>query len=250
MEETVSLPEIFQIIKKNIILILSTIFIALIIGALVTFFIMTPKYEASTQILVNQAQSEGEEVSTSDLQSSRELINTYNVIITSPAILENVIEESNYEGSVEDLSNSITMSSEEESQVATVTIEDDDPQQAVNLINVVAQTFELQIPEIMDVDNVSILSAAQLENSNEPVSPQPFLNLAIALMLGLLIGVALAFIMEFLDKTIKTEQDIEKQLEMPILGTVPVMSSTEMKEGRNSKVNSRTKTRDQDRKAT
>lgn len=232
MEETISVQEILHTLKKRFTLIVTAVLLALIVSAIITYFILTPRYEASTQILVNQSQP-GEEVSSTDLQSSRELINTYNVILNSPAILEPVVEESNYNGSTGSLSSNITVESEEESQVATVTIEDTDPEMAVTVANTLATTFVQEVPDIMNVDNVSILSEASIADSDSPVSPQPALNLFIALMIGSVIGIVLAFLLEFLDKSIKDEQDVEKELELPILGVVPTMKETEFDKSSN-----------------
>ncbi|GEK57696.1 YveK family protein [Marinococcus halophilus] len=248
MEENISIQELYQVLKKRIVFILSITLIAVIISAIVTFFILTPKYEASTQILVNQSQNGNEEISSTDLQSSRELVSTYNIIMTSPAILEPVIEETNFDGSTSDLQAKINVESEEESQVATVTVNDTNPQKAVLLANTLAQTFENEIPNIMDVDNVSVLSEALSEDTNAPVSPQPILNLGIALIIGLIVAVSLAFVLEFLDKSIKSEQDIEKNLKLPILGTVPIMPENEVNNSLNNKTNSRSNIREKDRK--
>lgn len=248
MEDTINLKELLGTIKKRISLILSVTLITIILSAFITFFILTPKYEASTQILVNQSQNNNEELSSTDLQSSRELISTYNVIMTSPAILEPVIERSNFNGSIGDLRSKINVEAEEESQVATVTIEDESPQVAVNLVNTLAQTFEEEISNIMDVDNVSILAEAQIEDSNSPVSPQPILNLFVGFIIGALLGFGLAFLLEYLDKSIKNENDIEKELEIPILGVVPEINEKEFSKNENINSNIRAKSRGVERK--
>lgn len=233
MEETINIKEVLQILKKRMNFIITIILGALLISAFITFFVITPQYQASTQILVNQSQNENNTVSSSELQSSRDLISTYNVIITSPTILEPVIENTDFEGSVEDLRSKIEVSSEEESQVATVSIKDSNPQLASALTNNLAQTFENEIPNIMDVDNVSVLSEAQLANDGNPVSPQPILILTVASVIGLVIGAGIAFLLEFLDKSIKNEQDIEKELGLPILGVVPTMRENELDKSSN-----------------
>lgn len=241
MEEGINLNDIVKITKKYIKLIIGILLFAISLCAIITFFVMTPQYEGSTQILVNQAESGNEENSTTDVESSRDLINTYNVIITSPAILEPVKENSNFEGSIGELRSKVEVSSEEDSQVATITVNDPNPQMAVNLANILAQTFEQEISNIMEVDNVSILSEAQLADSETPVSPQPTMNFVISIIIGLMIGIGIALLIEFLDKTIKSESDIEKELKLPILGTVPVMSEEEFKQkpnGKNSRIRS------------
>lgn len=251
MEETISLQNIFQILKKRLWIIIATTTGAILLSAIITFFVITPQYEASTQILVNQSQNENEELTSSDLQSSRELISTYNVIITSPVILQTVIQETDFQGSVEDLRSKISVEAEEDSQVVTVTMEDENPQKAVNLVNTLGQTFEGEISNIMNVDNVSILAQADLSDSNSPVSPQPLLNLTIALMIGVVLGLGLILLLEFLDKSIKNEQDIERELDIPILGIVPIMDEREFNsfsKRDNPKSNLRSNTKSGERK--
>ena len=79
----------------------------------------------------------------------------------------------------------------------------------------------------MNVDNVSILSKADFEGTPSPVNPNPVLNMAIAFVVGLMVGVGLAFLLEYLDNTIKTEEDIEKVLGVPVLGTIAVIEDKE-----------------------
>lgn len=233
MEGKINIQELLESMRKNLIIIVSFILIGLVSSAVITFFLITPQYQASTQILVNQSQNENANLSSTDLESSRELISTYNVIITSPTVLEPVMEETNFQGSLEELRSKIEVSAEENSQITTITIEDSEPRIARTLTNTLAQTFEQQIPNIMSVDNVSVLSDAQLLNNGEPVSPQPILNLFIGTALGLVIGVGVALLIEYFDKSIKDEQDIEKELELPILGVIPTMRETEFNKSPN-----------------
>lgn len=236
MEETINLKEIFYSLKKRIALIVGVIFTFLILAAIFTFFIATPRYEASTQILVNQAQNDEQPITVNELQSNREFINTYNVIITSPIILETVIQETGIDTSVEDLQSQISVSAEGESQVVILSVEDEDPQNATTLVNTTAQVFEEEVSNIMNVDNVSILSESQASNTMDPVSPQPLLNMLIALVLGVILGVALAILLEFLDQTIKTEQDVEKTLNMPILGSIPFIVQNDENDKKRSSI--------------
>ena len=90
MEETISLKELFQTLKKRLGLIVVITALAVIVSGIVSFFMITPIYQASTQLLVNQAKSEQAEYNTSTVQTNLQLINTYNVIIKSPAILDKV----------------------------------------------------------------------------------------------------------------------------------------------------------------
>ncbi|MBD1382670.1 YveK family protein [Metabacillus arenae] len=220
MEETISLKELFQTLRKRLALIVMITAIATMASGIVSYFLITPIYQSSTQILVNQSNSEQLLNNPGQIQSNLQLINTYNVIIKSPAILELVIEELKLEESVGALNEKITVSSENESQVVNIRVEDEDPQKAANIANTTATVFEAQVKEIMNIDNVKVLSEAQLGENPSPIEPKPVLNMAIAFVVGLMAGVGLAFLLEYLDTTIKDEQEIENLLELPVLGTI------------------------------
>ncbi|WP_078378861.1 YveK family protein [Sutcliffiella halmapala] len=230
MEETISLRELFQTLKKRLSLIIIITIIATTVSGVVSFFLLTPIYQTSTQLLVNQSSNNEQAMyNVNDIRTNLELMNTYNVIIKSPRILELVQEELNLDRSVNSLNNQIQVSSQQNSQVLSITVQDEEPAMAVNIANTVANVFQRELPGIMNVDNVSVLAAAQLAENPSPIKPRPALNMAIALVVGLMMGVGLAFLLEYLDNTIKTEQDIEKLLELPVLGAIPVMTDNDQK---------------------
>jgi capsular polysaccharide biosynthesis protein len=220
MEETISLRELFETLKKRLALIIIITVIATATSGVVSYFFLTPIYQASTQILVNQSKSEQQMYNYNEVQTNIQLINTYSVIIKSPAILELVIKELDLNQTVTELQEKIQVASEKDSQVATITVQDPDPQRAANIANTIASVFKKEIVKIMNVDNVTILSKAEVGDQPTPVKPKPALNMAIAFVVGLMIGVGMAFLLEYLDNTMKTEQDIEKLLELPVLGVV------------------------------
>lgn len=238
MEETISLQELFQTLRKRLKLILIITVIATAISGIVSYFVLTPIYQASTQILVNQEKSGQQTINMGELQTNLQLINTYNVIIKSPAILDIVKERLDTEKSVEQLNSQITVASQKDSQVISVTVQDPDPKMAAEIANTTAKVFQEEIVTLMNVDNVNILSNAVVKDHPTPVKPNPMLNMAIALVVGLMAGVGLAFLLEYLDNTIKNEQDIEQFLELPVLGAVSTITqdAQENATGKHTKV--------------
>jgi len=221
MEETISLKEIFEVIKKRLLLIIACVVGAALIAAVVSFFVLTPTYESSSQFIVNQGeQTQDAQFSSEDIRTNVEIINTYNVIIKSNAILDDVSESLNGIYSANDLKDKIQVTSEENSQVVTVTATDEKPSLAVDIANTTVETFQDKIPDIMNVDNVSVLTKAIMGDNPSPVAPKPMLNIAIAVVLGGMVGVGIAFLLAYLDNTITTEDDIEKQLDLPLLGVI------------------------------
>lgn len=226
MEETISLKELFQTLKKRFSLIIAITIIAVMISGIVSYFLLTPIYQSSTQILVNQAKDEQGVYTAGEVQTNLQLINTYNVIIKSAAILELVKKELDLNITTGALNEKITVQSEQSSQVVTISVQDEDPQKAADIANKTAEVFQKEIVNIMNVNNVTILAKAELGENPSPVKPQPLLNIAIAMVVGLMAGVGIAFLLEYLDNTIKDEQDIEKAVGLPVLGVIATIEET------------------------
>jgi len=220
MEETISLRELFQVLRKRLWLIVLITIIAATVSAVISFFVLTPVYESKTQILVNQAKNDQQLYSNQTVQTNVQLINTYHDIITSPAILDKVIKELKLDGSAQSLSGQIQVTSAQDSQVAQIVVQDTSAKRATDIANTTASVFQKEVPKLMNVDNVKVLSKATLGESASPVKPQPLMNIAIAVVVGLMVGVGLSFLLEYLDNTLKTEQDIENLLELPVMGVI------------------------------
>lgn len=235
MEETISLKELFTTLKKRLGLIMIITIVATMISGIVSYFFLTPIYSASTQLLVNQKKTDESVVNYNEVQTNLQLVNTYSVIIQSPTILEKVKEELDLDEIGE-----ISVVSEKNSQVVSITVEDPNPVMAADIANTIASVFQKEIVSIMSVDNVSVLSKAEVPDQPHPIKPRPALNMAIAFVVGAMLGMGLAFLLEYLDNTIKTEQDIEKLLELPVLGAITVITDdAEAKTNTTSRQNSR-----------
>ncbi|GGA20571.1 YveK family protein [Psychrobacillus lasiicapitis] len=230
MEETISLQDLFKTLKKRLLLIILTTIIAITVSGVVSFLYLTPIYQSSTQILVNQEKVDISTLNSQDIQTNLQLINTYNVIIKSPAILSKVIEQLDLNTTPSALTNQITVKNEQNSQVVNITVQDANPNVAVDIANTTATVFQEEIKKLMKVDNVSILTPALLGENPSPVKPDPMLNMAIAAVIGLMLGVGIAFLLEYLDTTMKTEQDIEEILNLPILGLISTISDKEIQQ--------------------
>ncbi|QHE53742.1 YveK family protein [Pontibacillus sp. HMF3514] len=236
MEETISLKEIFEVLKKRMLLIISLIIIATVTSGLISYFYLTPIYQSTSQFLVNQnEQEQNMNYNVNDIRTNVELINTYNVIIKSPAILDDVIAELDLNMSNDQLKDKLQVSSEQNSQVVTVTATDPDPVQAAAIANATVEIFQSKIPTLMNVNNVHILSQAVVGTNPQPVKPQPLLNIAIAFVVGAMVGVGLAFLLEYMDNTIKNESDVEQILGVPVLGVISNISEQDLGEHRTTR---------------
>ncbi|PXW92018.1 capsular polysaccharide biosynthesis protein [Streptohalobacillus salinus] len=229
MEETISLKELATVIKKRLGMIITVSLFAAAISGIVTVFLITKEYQVSTQFLVNQNNTEQTNtIQSSDIRTNIDLINTYNVIITSNRILDEVIDELELDLSATALSNKITVQNENNSQVVTVSVRDTDPIQAERIANTTVAVFQEEVFELMNVDNVNVLNRAEVGSNPAPVSPNLMLNIAIALVLGGMVSVGVTFLLEYLDNSVKTEDDVENILGMPVLGVISHISDRDM----------------------
>lgn len=204
-----------------------------IVSAIISFFFMTPIYQSSTQILVNQKKQDGTAIQLGEIQSNIQLTNTYKVIIKSPVILDKVKEKLGLHVTTQDLNEKIEVVNEKDSQVVTVTAQDKDPKLARDIANTVTEVFKTEVVKIMSVDNVTILSEAEVAKNQSPIKPRPMLNVVITFVVGLMASVGLVFLLEYLDNTVKKEEDVENLLGLPVLGIVTHMDE-ETQTGRSS----------------
>lgn len=221
MGDTITLQGFLAILRKRILLIIALLAVSLGLAAGISYFVITPIYQAETQLLVNQ-KSDGLEANawSQQMQTNLQVINTYNEIITTPAILNIVIQKLKLDITPSGLKEQITVSSESNSQVITITVNDEHPSEAVEIANTVAETFKEEIPGLMSVDNINILSPATLGEYQNPIKPNILLNMIIGAVIGIMLGIGLAFLLEMFDTTIKTETDIERVLELPVIGVI------------------------------
>lgn len=220
MEETVGIREFYEILKKRFWVIILAIILTSTLASYYSFYMMKPTYEASSQILVNEKKADEVNAQFIDIQTNLQLINTYNVILTSPAILTKVIERLDLDVSIEELQNMITVGSENESQVMNVVVKNKDPELVIKIANTIADVAKEQIPKIMSINNVSILTKTDPNKELSPVQLQPILIISIANVVGILISICIVFLLHYLDNTIKDEKQLESLLGVPILGTV------------------------------
>ena len=147
MEETISLREIFDTLKKRIVMIIIITVCAVGASGLASYLLLTPIYQASTQILVSQqAAGASSALQAAGFDVDSKYIQTYNVIMKSPYILEQVIDELDLPISHRELNGQLNVAQEGQSQVVTIPVEDPIPRRRLILPIRLQRYFSVRFP--------------------------------------------------------------------------------------------------------
>lgn len=221
MEETMDLREILQIIYKRLWFIILVTLVCIISSGIISFFVLDSVYEASTTLMVSKTrEDQSQNLQYNDILMNQKLVKTYSEIVKSNRVLEKVIEQLDLDMTTGDLKNKIQVSSVSDTEIIRIAVQDKDPNFATELANSIAVVFMGEIGSIMKMDNVQFIDPAKVPI--DPVKPRPLLNIAIAAVLGVMISVFIVFLVEYFDNTVKTVDDVENKLGLPVLGSIPV----------------------------
>ena len=222
-EIELDLKELIQIIQKRLWFIVLATVLAVSIGGIVSFFIMEPVYKASTTIMVGKPADyiEGNQLQVQDLNLNQRLARTYGEIVKSRKVSEDVISQLKLDFTPQQLKDKTSVDLVKDTEFITISVTDTDPERAAVIANKMAEVFRIRVMDIMKVDNVQVLDDAIVPTSH--IKPRPKLNMAIAGVLGMMISIFVVFLLEYLDSTIKTPEDIEKYLGLSVIGTILIM---------------------------
>lgn len=218
-EQVISISEIFEALKKRWILIVSITLVATLISGILSFFVIKPTYEASTKVFVGKEESSLEGYNTNDIQMYQKLLQTYAETIKTNEVIQAAINNTNADLSVKDVKDSLTVTPIADTQILQIKYKNNDPEVARSIIENITNEFVILSKELVPNGNVRVIEAVQLPE--DPVAPNKKMNIAIAFLLGLMVSVGLVFLLEYLDNTFKTKENLERELNIPVLGLIP-----------------------------
>ena len=217
--EEIDLREIFALLKANVVYILIATLAFAIVGFIGNKFLITPQYESSVNMIVNTKQDNSSNVSSDNISSAKSLVDTYAIIIKSNTVLYEVIDELNLDMSYEELSQKISVSDVNATQIMQISVTDPDPNVAADIVRSIAEISPDEIVDAVEAGSCKVIS--QVETTDEPVSPSVLKNTALAGIIGLVLAVAIIVIKDFLANYIVDDDDVQKYLGLPVLGVIP-----------------------------
>ena len=233
-EHVVSLRESLQIIRRRMwIIILSAV---LFVGVAMGFSLLqTPVYEAKIKILVGLKGDDGG-VSVNfgravDITGLQQLTLTMAEAVDTRPVAEAVTDELNLQKSPEGLLENLSAQQvSPNTQFIEVSYKDTNPWQAQRIVNRIGQEFSEQVTDLSPSANAVTATVWEPAITPQaPVSPKPLLNCLVALVVGGLLGLGLAFLLEHLDDRWRSPQEAEQIFGVPALGVIPSFKTFKVK---------------------
>ena len=163
MEETIDLREYFAIIKKRFWIIALITVVAMVVSGVISFFMLSPVYEAKSTLIVNTEKNEETQMITGDqFTVTQKLAVTYGEIIKSRTVLEDVISNLKLDSEYEDLVEKITVSPVKDTQIISISVQDTNPKKARDIANEIPKVFEKEVKRITKANDIQVIDKAIL----------------------------------------------------------------------------------------
>lgn len=219
-----TLLELLTLLRKHLKLVIMLPIVCMVAMGLASVLMMSDTYTATTDMYV-LASSEGGNSSSalsSDLSASQMLTNDVATLLQSDRVMSDAADQlglPNLRGY------NITVTSESTTRVITLQVTSSDAQGSANVANALADCVSNVAQEVMNVESVNVIDEAPTPEA--PSGPNRMLYVAVAAMAGLFAAVAIVVLMDVIDTRVRSAEDVEELLELPVIGRIP-----EMKGGR------------------
>lgn len=225
--EEIDLKELIQMFLEKKLLIFFSVLIFSILGVVYTQKIVVPIYKSSTSLVLVQtgtqrtpedAATSADSITTSDLTLNSKLVNIYTEIAESDIVASTVHKNLKSNMTLPELKDCITVSSKSNTELITVTVTHTDPKMSCKIANEVAKVFIEKVQEIYKVENLYVLDVAKVPA--EPSNINLGKNVVIFAFIGAILVAGYILLVNMLDTTIKTDTDIIKATELPVLASI------------------------------
>ena len=232
MNEAIDLKEYLQIFRKRGWIIAVLVTIAVAISGVLNFFVIEPVYQAELTFMVNFNQNENAQITEEDMNYGTNLVEKYKPIIKSRKVTNQIKKNLNLNMSQGQIGNAIQINSIS-GPVMSVTVQSTNPQIAKDIANEVPEVFGRELKRIAKVDGIEVIDTAVIPTS--PISPNKTKNMMMAAIIAIVIGIFIVFLLDYLDNKIKTPEDIESCIGIPVLGTVLYYETGDNKKSKKNK---------------
>ena len=225
--EELDLKQLFKIFWNKRLHIITIVLIFLVIGSVYTFAFVKPKYQSYTTLLLvqtgaseeNEGIASNKKITQSDLNLNQELVSTYSELVKTKNVLREVIRNLKLRINEEELKKNVTVSLVKDTELIKITVTSSNALDAKNIANEIAKIFSQRVSTWYQIDNINVVDEA--EEATEPYNISHMKDIVIFMAIGLVIAIVYVLIVNLFDTTVKSSEEIEKELEVSVLVSVP-----------------------------
>jgi len=192
-----------------------------------TYYFVTPLYQSSVKLYVNNTSislgSSQLSISSSELMAAQSLVDTYIVILETRMTLNEVVQEAGLNYTVDELNNMISASAVNGTEIFEVVVTSDDPAEAENIANTIANVLPEKISNIVDGSSVRVVDYAVA--ATHCSSPNYAMNAAIGALAGMVLSIAAIIAIGTLDDIVRSEDYLLQTYGIPVLAAIPDMNN-------------------------
>ncbi|GKU23940.1 YveK family protein [Clostridium folliculivorans] len=217
------LKEYLNIVRKRLLLVILITLSCTLISAVVSYFVIKPAYKADISVLIgqNQKSDSATKENYNDVMMYQKMVKTYSIFVQTKTVANDVINELNLDMNADQLIKMISVAPKGDTEFLTITVKSKDKSQVAKIANQIAKSLKKESIEIYNQDNIKLVDDAVEPTS--PDSPRPLLNIAVALFVGLMLSIGIVFLIEYLDNTVKDEEELTRLLGVPVIGVIPTI---------------------------
>lgn len=229
--EEIDLKQLFEMFWNKRAQIILIILIFIVIGIIYSVGFITPMYSSSTTLVLAGTETSAtdqnqttEAITATDITINSKLVATYSELVKSKNILGQVISNLGINVNEEDLRKNVKVTSVEDTELIEITVSNENPEYAAKIANETAEVFKEKIAgEIYKINNVYIVDQATVANT--PSNVNYLKDIVIFAFIGAVVAAMYVLILNMLDTTVKTQEDIEASIKLPVLVSIPIYDS-------------------------
>lgn len=218
-EQVISLSEIFKAIKKRWIMIVAITLSTTLIAVILSFFVIKPVYETSTKLFIGKEENDETAYNNNDIQMYQKLLQTYAQTIKTKDLAAKAISFLDYNLEPSSVVDALTVNPIIDTQILQIKYKSKNQQEAVDVLKNVTQEFIVISKELVPNGNIKIIE--EVDFPIKAISPNKKVNISVAFLLGLMISFGFVFLLEYLDNTYKNKEQLENELDIPVIGEIP-----------------------------
>ena len=230
--EELDLKELLELFWSKIWQMILIVIIAIGIGVVYTLGFVTPKYSSSTRFIVaggGTTEIGGEttdgtnSITTADITLNSKLVPTYNEIIKTNNVARQVISNLGIDVTEEEIINNISVTTKEDTEMVILTVTNENAVYAAKIANEMVKILAEQVNKIYNLNNLYVMDEAEVDST--PSNINHVKDVVIFAFIGVVISVLYVLLANMLDTTVKTAEDTEKEFDIPVIATIPLIEN-------------------------